>query len=78
MASSCAGAGCGWVLGGISPGKEQCCISTNCPGGDGDAVPEGVKVCGDVALRDTGSGRGGGGLGWTWGSQRAFPTSVIL
>ena len=28
---------------------------------------------GDVALRDVGSGHGGVGWGWTWGSQRSFP-----
>ena len=29
---------------------------------------------GDVALRDVGSGHGGVGWGWTWGSERSFPT----
>ena len=33
---------------------------------------------GDVALRDVGSGPGGVGWGWTWGSERSFPCSVTL
>ena len=33
---------------------------------------------GDVALRDVGSGHGGVGWGWTWGSWRSFPTFIIL
>ena len=35
----------------------------------------GSQNCGDVALRDTVSGHGG--MGWTWGSQRPFPTRMI-
>ena len=35
---------------------------------------EAFKECRDVALRDVGSGHGGVGWGWTWGSQRSFPT----
>ena len=31
------------------------------------------KDHGDVALRDVGSGHGGVGWGWTWGSERSFP-----
>jgi len=30
--------------------------------------------CGDVALRDVGSGHGGVGWVWVWESQRSFPT----
>ena len=33
---------------------------------------------GDVALRDVGSGHSGVGWGWTWGSERSFPTFIIL
>ena len=29
--------------------------------------------CGDVALRDVGSGHGGVGWSWAWGSWRSFP-----
>lgn len=38
----------------------------------------GVRECGDVALRDTGSGHNGMGWGWTWGSERSFPTIMPL
>jgi len=33
---------------------------------------------GDVALRDVGSSHGEVGWGWAWGSQRSFPTLMIL
>ena len=33
--------------------------------------------CGDVALRDVGSGHGGVGGGWAWGSQRSFTAFKI-
>ena len=34
------------------------------------------QSCGDVALRDVGSGHGG--VGWGWGSWRAFPALMVL
>ena len=36
----------------------------SCPGSGGVTVPGGVQSCGDVALREVGSGHGGvGGVG---------------
>ena len=49
---------------------------TAAQGGGGIAVPGGVQSCGDVALREVGSGHGGVGRGWIWGSEGAFPTAV--
>jgi len=34
----------------------------SCPGSSGVTIPGGVENCGDVALRDVGSGHGGDGL----------------
>jgi len=39
----------------------------------GSPSMEVFQNCGDVALRDTGL-HGGLGWGWTWGSERSFPT----
>ena len=50
----------------------------SCPGSGGVTVPGVSQSRGDVALRDVGSGHGGVGWGWTWGSERSFPTSLIL
>ena len=58
----------GWFV--TSP---QCCVRRNnsvlcwhsCVGSGGVTVYGGVQ-CGDVALRDVGSGHGGVGWGWTW------------
>ena len=47
--------------------KEQWCIGTAAQGGGGVSIPVGVH-CGDVALRNVGSGHGGVGWGWAWGS----------
>ena len=74
MALNCARGSSGWRLGNISTPKEQCCSGTAAQGGGGVTIPAGVKECGDVALSDVGSGHGGVGWGWTWGSQRSFPT----
>ena len=43
-----------------------------CPGGGGVTSFGGVPDCGDVALGDMVSGHGG--MGWTWGSEKSFPT----
>ena len=48
----------------------------SCPESGG--VPGDVQNCGDVALRDAISGHGGMGWDWTWGSERSFPTIMIL
>ena len=49
----------------------------SCTGSGGVTIHGGVQ-CGDVALRDVGSGCAGGGLGWPWGSWSSFPTFVLL
>jgi len=36
------------------------------------------QSCGDLALRDVGSGHGEMGWCWTWGLWRSFPTVMIL
>ena len=40
----------------------------SCPGSGGVTVLGVFHNRGDVALRDVGSGHGGVGWGWTWGS----------
>ena len=55
MASCCTRGGSGWILGTISAPREQ-------GGGESPSV-EAFQSHGDVALRDVGSGHGGGGLG---------------
>jgi len=42
----------------------------SCPGSGGVSIPGGVLNHRDVALRDVGMV----GWGWTWGSERSFPT----
>ena len=51
-------------MGNISSLKEQCCSGTAAHGVVGSPSLEVSQSCGDVALRDVGSGHGGGGLGW--------------
>jgi len=65
MASGCARGGSGWVLGNASP-REWWSIGTATQGVVGALSPEVFQSCGDVALRDVGSGHGG--LGWGWRS----------
>ena len=74
MTSNHAKVGSVWILGNISSQREQCCSGTDAQGGGGVTVHGGVKECGDVALRDVGSGHGGVGWGWTGRSQRSFPS----
>ena len=50
----------------------------SCTGRWGITVPGGVQSCGDVALRDVGSGHGGVGRGWTWGSEGSSPALMTL
>ena len=80
MASGSTRGSSGWVWGTISLPEEWWCSGTAAQGGGGGGSPylEGFKNCRDVALRDVGSGHGGVGWGWTWGSERSFPTVMIL
>ena len=41
-------------------------------------IPGGVPELRVVALRAVGSGHGGVGWGWTWGSYCSFPSLTIL
>ena len=43
----------------------------------GESLSMGV-FCRDVALGDVVGGHGVVGWGWTWGSERSFPTLMIL
>jgi len=45
----------------------------SCPGSSGVTIPGGVENCGDVALRDVGSGHGGDGLQLDHSFWEAFP-----
>ena len=54
--------------------KEQSGSGTAAHGVGGVTIPGVTQSCGDVALRDVGSGHGGVGRG----SQRSFPIVTIL
>ena len=49
----------------------------SCPGSGAVIVPGVLQSHGDMALMDVVSGHGEVGWGWTWGSERSFPTFMI-
>jgi len=66
MAWRCARGGSGWLFRAIPSPKERWGSGTAAQGVVGSPPLEVSQSCGDVALRDIGSGRGGGELGLDW------------
>ena len=58
---------------------KQCCVGTAAQEWWMGSPSLGVSQShGDVALRDVGTGHGGLGWGWVWGSRRSFPALMML
>lgn len=66
--------GLGWLLQEMSSLEISEAPAQDAQGVGGSLSLAVFQSCGDVALRNVGSGHGGGGLGWDWGAWRAFPT----